>query len=78
MRLGKCLSLSVLLAATLPLVHAALAQQNSGAQNSAAPTADACDRLAASPFDKTRPTGIQGVLFERVDAPAAIEACRAR
>jgi hypothetical protein len=36
-----------------------------------------CDRLAASPYDTTRAMGLPGVPFERIDAPAAIEACRA-
>ena len=35
-----------------------------------------CDRLAASPFDPTRPTGMAGVASDKIDVPRAIEACR--
>jgi TPR repeat protein len=45
--------------------------------DTAASAADTCDRLAASPYDATRATGIEGVRFERVDASAAIDACKA-
>ena len=34
-----------------------------------------CDRLAASQFDMTRPTGVAGVDFDKIDAPAATAAC---
>src|SRR5215470_15693367 len=67
---------SISLVLIIASVAAALAQQPPNAQL-AALSADACDRLAASPYDKVLPTGIQGVPFEQVDAPAAIEACRA-
>jgi TPR repeat protein len=46
-------------------------------QDLAASGADACDRLAASPYEATRATDIPGVPFERVDASAAIDACQA-
>ncbi|HKD27414.1 MAG TPA: hypothetical protein VKC66_16135 [Xanthobacteraceae bacterium] len=75
MKLAKFIA-SISLVLTIAYVAAALAQQTFAAQL-AAPNADACDRLAASPYDKARPSGIQGVAFEQVDAPAAIEACRA-
>jgi TPR repeat protein len=73
MKVAKLIA-SISLVLTIAWVAAVLAQQTSGAQL-AGPNADACDRLAASPYDKVRPTGIQGVPFEQVDAPAAIEAC---
>ncbi|HXO69566.1 MAG TPA: TIR domain-containing protein [Bradyrhizobium sp.] len=34
-----------------------------------------CDRLAASPFDMTRPSGVAGVDFAKIDAIAATPAC---
>jgi hypothetical protein len=37
----------------------------------------ACDRLAASPIDPTRPAGVVGLEFDDMDATAAIPACRA-
>jgi TPR repeat protein len=46
-------------------------------EDAAASAADTCDRLAASPYDTTRATGIEGVRFEQVDASAAIDACKA-
>jgi len=36
----------------------------------------ACDRLAASPTDASRPAGVAGVAFNRIDAVQAIPACR--
>jgi TPR repeat protein len=75
MKLAKFIA-SISLVLTVASVSAALAQQTPGAQL-AAPNADACDRLAASPYDEARANGIQDVPFEQVDAPAAIEACRA-
>ncbi|HLW92643.1 MAG TPA: caspase family protein [Roseiarcus sp.] len=36
-----------------------------------------CDRLAASPFDPTKPPDIPGVEPEALDGPAALSACRA-
>jgi TPR repeat protein len=74
MKLAKFIA-SISLVLTIPSVAAAPAQRPAGAQLTA-PNADACDRLAASPYDKARPAGIQGVPFEQVDAHAAIEACR--
>ena len=35
-----------------------------------------CDRLAASPFDLTRPAGIAGLEFRDIDIVAALPACR--
>lgn len=35
----------------------------------------ACDTLAASPFDDTRPAGVAGVDFADIDAAAALAAC---
>lgn len=35
-----------------------------------------CDRLAASDLDLARPPEVAGVLFESIDAPAAITACQ--
>jgi len=40
-------------------------------------TAADCDRLAASPFDSTRPAGVAGVLQDKIDAKSAILACEA-
>jgi hypothetical protein len=74
MRLLKFIA-PISLQLTIAFAAAALAQQTPDAQL-AAPNADPCDRLAASPYDKARPTAIQGVPFEQVNAPAAIEACR--
>ena len=37
----------------------------------------ACDRLAASPIDPTRPAGVVGLEFDELDAASAIPACRA-
>src|SRR5204862_5082924 len=34
-----------------------------------------CDRLAASELDLARPPEVPGVLFEKLDADAAIQAC---
>jgi TPR repeat protein len=34
-----------------------------------------CDRLAASPYDTSRPSGVSGVYFDKIDAPAATTAC---
>ncbi|QTL03273.1 SEL1-like repeat protein [Aquabacter sp. L1I39] len=51
-----------------------------GADNGAAQAATAthsCDLLAAHPDDGSRPPGVLGVPFNKVDAPAAIAACRA-
>jgi TPR repeat protein len=36
-----------------------------------------CDRLTAAEFDSQKPAGVQGVAFERIDAIAAIKACKA-
>ena len=36
-----------------------------------------CDKAAASPQDVDRPSGVPGVELNRIDPPAAIEACRA-
>jgi uncharacterized protein len=36
-----------------------------------------CDRLAASPFDTTRPAGIAGVDFDQISTAQAVPACRA-
>jgi TPR repeat protein len=36
-----------------------------------------CDRLAASPDDVSRPAGVAGVAFDRIDAARAVPACRA-
>lgn len=36
-----------------------------------------CDRLAAHPHDDTRPAGVVGVGFERIDAARAVPACAA-
>lgn len=35
----------------------------------------ACDRLAASPFDTSRPAGLEGVQQEQIDTSAALPAC---
>jgi TPR repeat protein len=35
-----------------------------------------CDALAASPYDLSRPAGVSGVQFEKIDAPRAEAACR--
>lgn len=37
----------------------------------------ACDRLAASPLDSTRPAGVEGVRPQNVDAKTAVPACEA-
>jgi len=63
MRLGFAVTLSGMIAAS-----AALAQH-----------ADSflalCDRLSASPFDSTRPPGIEGVAPQNIDAKSAVPAC---
>ncbi len=70
MKLAKFIA-SISLALTIVSGAAALAQQPSGMQF-AAPNAEACDRLAASPYDKARPAGVQGVPFEQLDAPVRL------
>jgi TPR repeat protein len=40
------------------------------------PVAD-CDRLAASPYDNTRPASIVGILQDKIDPKAAVPACEA-
>ena len=37
---------------------------------------DACDRLAASPFDISRPSGISGVQADQIEQTEALRACR--
>jgi TPR repeat protein len=37
----------------------------------------ACDRAAASPFDKGRPAGVAGVANEKIEPETAIQACEA-
>ena len=37
----------------------------------------ACDRAAASPFDKSRPAGVAGVANEKIEPDMAIQACEA-
>lgn len=39
------------------------------------PIVTECDRLAASPADKTRPAGVAGVAVEKIDVPRANIAC---
>jgi TPR repeat protein len=41
------------------------------------PAIGECDRLAASPRDASRPAGIAGVDFDKIDAARAVPACRA-
>jgi TPR repeat protein len=41
------------------------------------PAIDTCDRLAASPYDTTRPAGVAGAGFDKIDATHAVPACRA-
>jgi tetratricopeptide (TPR) repeat protein len=36
-----------------------------------------CDKLAASPYDSNRPSGVAGVLPEKIDSTNAIPACEA-
>lgn len=36
-----------------------------------------CDRLAASPFDKSRPVGVAGVAIDAIDPVKAVPACEA-
>jgi hypothetical protein len=59
---------SVPLVLILASAAAASAQQESGEQ-SAATSPDACDRLAASPYDTTRLPDVPGVPSGLVDAP---------
>jgi TPR repeat protein len=67
---------SVPMVLILASAAAALAQQESDKQP-AATSPDACDRLAASPYDMTRPPDVPGVPSGQVDAPLAIEVCKA-
>jgi len=46
-------------------------------QGGAANAAADCDRLAASPYDNSRPAGVPGVQPDKIDAKAAIPACEA-
>ena len=59
--------------ALLVLLLAALLTACAQAQTEKA-TAD-CDRLAASPFDASRPDGISGVHFDKLEPALAVTAC---
>jgi len=50
--------------------HAAIAGPTGSSESIAA-----CDRAAASPFDKSRPAGLAGVPTEKIDFVVAIAAC---
>jgi TPR repeat protein len=45
------------------------------AETSIPESAAACDRAAASPFDKDRPAGVAGVAVEKIEPDTAIQAC---
>jgi hypothetical protein len=45
------------------------------AQDGPSALAHACDILAVSPFDRSRPTDIAGVAAEKVDTQTALPAC---
>jgi TPR repeat protein len=55
------------------MVRSGLAQN----QDTTADLVSACDRAAASPTDKNRPTGLAGVPSGKLDSHTAISACEA-
>jgi len=50
---------------------------SSRAEDDAPAIIAACDKAAASPFDKDRPVGVTGVALDKVDPKIAVPACEA-
>jgi TPR repeat protein len=59
----------------LSLCSAPAQTQIQGQQGGNANAVADCDRLAASPYDRSRPAGVAGVPPDKIDAKAAIAAC---
>jgi TPR repeat protein len=47
----------------------------SWSQDGTAALIDICDQAAAAPLDQSRPTGVPGLLLEKIDSKVAIPAC---